>query len=144
MNSSNIIFGNFSSSMYSSINDEFNRTCVLNQYALIETAKKLPIIALYLSIAIVVILGVNWIVLPFFNGWKHYDLWREALPGMAFAVSIWLPLILMYFTLDLNELGFKNLENVLLGICIVVVISVAIYYRRRIISWFQSVKKYSE
>jgi signal transduction histidine kinase len=112
-----------------------NHTCVLNQYAMVEATARLPIICLWLSIAIFLILLTYYIVLPFFKSWKHYDLWKEALPGFAFALSIWLPLILMYFTLDFSKVNIKAIEKYLLWFSIVLVISVAIYYRRRIKEW---------
>ena len=114
------------------INNQINQTCVLNQYALVEATNKLPKIALWLSLVIFLILAINYIVLPFLTKWKYYELAKEALPGCAFAVSIWLPLILMYFTLDLTEVGFKKLETILLIVTIAIAVF-SIYWNRRII-----------
>ena len=113
--------------------------CELNQYALIEATNKLPIVCLYLSLAIFFILGFNWIVLPFLHKWKYYDDLKEALPGMAFALSIWLPLILMYFTMDLNAKSFKTLEMWLTIFAGLLVLSVAIYYRKKIIDFIKGI-----
>lgn len=98
------------SSMYDSVT-QFQQTCELNQYALIENTARLPIVCLWLAVTICSVLAIWWIILPFLeNKWKHYELAREALPGIAFVCSIWLVLILMYFTLELTEQGFKDLE----------------------------------
>ena len=131
----------FDATMTQSLYDEFNRTCVLNQYALIETTNKLPKLALWLSIAIFIVLALYYIILPFLSKWKHYEVARESLPGIAFAMSIWLPLILMYFTLDLNESGFKTLENWLLGGVIILVAGTLYFYRRRIKEWILELKQ---
>ena len=131
---------NFSGSMYSSIYDKFNLTCELNQYALAQNTNRLPIICLYLSLAIVVLLGFFWIVLPWLTKWKYYELAKESIPGMAFVLSIWLPLILMYFTLKFTEKSFKVLESWLVVFAVMIILSTVWFYRWRILAWFQSLK----
>jgi hypothetical protein len=73
--------------------------------------------------------------MPFFKEWKYYEDINDALPGMAFAISIWLPLILMYFTLDLTTSSFKNLERILLVITIIIVLISLWFNRERFFKW---------
>lgn len=117
---------------------EFNNTCVLNQYAMLDATQKLPSIAFWLSLGVVALLAFNWIVLPFLYKWKYYETLKEATPGMAFALSIWVPLILMYFTLDLTEQGFKELEAILLIVAALYFITVMIYNRGHIRDWIKA------
>lgn len=122
------------------INTSTPNVCELDQYALLEQTKQLPIIVLWLSIAIFLILGFYWIVLPFLYKSEHHSMLKEALPGMAFALSIWMPLILMYFTLGLTTDGIKRLEFILTIISVVLMLGTIYYYRRRIITWFKSLQ----
>lgn len=117
------------------------KVCELNQYAMLEATNKLPIVCLYLSLAIFIILGFNWLIVPFLYKWKYYEDLKEGLPGMAFAVSIWLPLILMYFTLNLTEKGFKYIEDGLIFFVLIVIATQIYYHRRRIQTWIRLLQK---
>jgi hypothetical protein len=112
------------------ISTDYNKVCVANQYAMLEATNKLPIICLWLSIAVFTILGFYWIILPFLDKWKYYETLKEILPGFAFAISIWLPLILMYFTIKTDEAGFKSIEGWLTFGAILLIVAV-VYNRRK-------------
>ena len=116
----------------------FNQTCITNQYAVIEATKKLPIIALWLSIAIFILLAFIWLVLPFIRTKINEEQWKDTLIGITFVTSIWLPLILMYFTLDFNEIQLKKLETILfIGAAILALITIY-WNRRNIKKWLQT------
>jgi hypothetical protein len=131
---------NFSNYTNGQVMGTFNQTCILNQYEMLKNTTQLPQIALWLSLLVFIILGINYIILPFLKSFKHYELLKEALPGMAFAVSIWIPLILMYFTLNLNEQGIKTLEGWLKVAVGILILFTIYFYRKKIIGWFKSIQ----
>jgi hypothetical protein len=113
----------------------------LNQYQLIENTQRLPKIAFWLSVAVFVFLFINyWQVLSFLNKWKYYPQIENAFAGFAFATSIWIPLILFYFTFSLNEATTKVIEQYVVYLLIAVIILGLLLNSKRIINWFKGLK----
>ena len=99
-----------------------NTTCELNQFKLIEGTAKLPKLCFYLSLAVLLTLFIHYTIIPWFKDWKHYDYISDALPGFAFAMSIYLVIILFLFTFQLSDVEIARLSKLLLWIFIPLII----------------------
>ena len=125
-----VVFENFTSLTVALNNSSPNDVCMINQYAVINSTAQLPILAFWFSVAIIAFLFIHWSIMPLFRKQDWFPYVQDTFLIFATISSIWVPLILMYFTFHLDSDAWNVIENNILYGVLVVFVVIGIFWAR--------------